>query len=389
MRRSWSGRELIWLLACGVGVPNLSGCGGQEFSSGQGSGASSNGGDGGTGGKASGGGGSGSNGGDQNMGGSSEPGGSSGSGGSGGTVISGCDCGPGQYCRDSTNDCFDCAELSRLRFRTPERLDTLSSNNQASHFPRIGETSTDLLYSVTGAGMRYTTDFSTSAGSTVGQSMAQDSGPLLLPESVMLMGGDFNFAFDRVTEMGRRQLFFAQWQGGLGMFGPAPAPFNGGASDYSVAIATSPTDGIARAYWMTDRDQNLGVVLVTALLTENAAGDPVELSVGSNRCEPEKADLSPWVSADGQTLLFSQARVETSCTTDDPDEPDEPKDIYTVLLQPSTGQPTGGIESPAVPLADVNGPTNDVDPSFSADFCDLYFASDRDGSYALYRAHRR
>jgi hypothetical protein len=236
MRRSWFGRELTWLLACCVGVPTLSGCGGQEFSPGQGSGATSNGGDAGTGGKASGGGG----------------GAGSGSGGTptmGGTVISGCDCGPGQYCRDSTNDCFDCAELSRLRFHAPERLDTLSSTNQASHFPRVGETSTDLLYSVTGAGLRYTTDFSTSAGSTVAESMAQDSGPLLLPESVALMDGDFNFAFDRVTEMGRRQLFFAQWQGGLGMFAPAAAPYNGGASDYSIAIATNPTDdGVARAY---------------------------------------------------------------------------------------------------------------------------------------------
>ena len=45
--------------------------------------------------------------------------------------------------------------------------------------------------------------------------------------------------------------------------------------------------------------------------------------------------------------------------------------------------------APAVPLEDVNGDSNDVDPSFSHDFCDLYFASDRDGEYALYRAHRR
>jgi Tol biopolymer transport system component len=40
-------------------------------------------------------------------------------------------------------------------------------------------------------------------------------------------------------------------------------------------------------------------------------------------------------------------------------------------------------------MSDVNSPMNDVEPSFSADLCDLYFASDRDGKYALYRAHRR
>src|SRR5690606_9987618 len=108
--------------------------------------------------------------------------------------------------------------------------------------------------------------------------------------------------------------------------------------------------------WMTDRDPNLGLVLVTALLTANTSGDVVDLKVGKNACAPEKADLSPWVSADGQTLLFSHARVETACTTDEPEDPHEPKDIYTILLDPSTGQPTEGTA--AVPLADVNGPAN-------------------------------
>jgi Tol biopolymer transport system component len=86
------------------------------------------------------------------------------------------------------------------------------------------------------------------------------------------------------------------------------------------------------------------------------------------------------VTADGTTLLFSSTRVDGNCTTTN-----QGKDIYTALLQPPTGEPT----APAVPMPDVNGPGNDVDPSFSADFCELYFASDRDGSYALYRAHRR
>jgi Tol biopolymer transport system component len=58
---------------------------------------------------------------------------------------------------------------------------------------------------------------------------------------------------------------------------------------------------------------------------------------------------------------------------------------------PATGQvlPTAAGPTPSQPLADVNSPQDDVDPSFSADFCDLYFSSNRDGRFALYRAHRR
>jgi hypothetical protein len=371
MRRSWFGRERSWLLACGVAGLGLFGCGGKEFASGQGSGASSSGGDSGVSGKSTGGS-SGTSGGDQSMAGSGEPGGS------GGGLGTGCACKAGQYCRDASKDCFDCAELSRLQFSTPERLDTLSSSNQASHFPRVGETATDLFYSVAGAGMRYTTDFSTSAGNVVAQSTPQDSGPLLTA-GVVLSEGDFNFAFDRVTETGSRQLFFGLWQGELLLDAAAPPPFNGGTSDYSIAIAATPTDGgIARAYWMSDRE-NVGPTLVTALLAENDQASPVTLGVGQSSCAPDEADLTPWVTVDGQTLLFSNSQVDGDCTAGDH------KDIYTVLLQPGTGQPA---MAPAVPLADVNSDGNDVDPSFSSDLCDLYFASDRDGQYALYRAHR-
>jgi hypothetical protein len=380
MRRSWFGPERTWLLACCVAGLGLSGCGGKEFASGQGSGASSSGGDGGSSGKSSGGSSASGSGGDQSLAGSGEPGGSGGTAGAGGSGSVGCACEPGEYCREASKDCLPCAELSRLRFLEPERLDTLSGS-AASRFPRVGETGTDMLYSVAGAGMRYTTDFSTSAGNLVAQSTTQDSGPLLLAESVMLPEGNFNFAFGRETEMERRQLFFGQWQGDLVISGAAPAPYNGDTSDYSIAIATNPTDdGIARAYWMSDREQDRGLTLVTALLTANPQVGRVALGVGPGSCAPDDADLSPWVTADGQTLLFSNSRVDENCT------PGEPKDIYTVLLQPSTGEPAA---APAVPLADVNGDSNDVDPSFSNDLCDLYFASDRDGEYALYRAHRR
>ena len=382
MLTSWIGRERFRLLACSVGALCLVGCGGQEFSSNSG-GSGNSGGNAGS--KATGGSSSGANGGsgvagDDAMGGSPDTGGTAGT---GGVVSSGCACLPGQYCRDASSDCFDCTELSRLRFHTPERLDAVSSDTQASHFPRVGESSTDLVYSATGVGLRYTTDSSTSAGSAVAQSVPQDSGPLLLEQSVSsgMVGVDFNFVFDRQTEVNKRVLFFGQWQGGLTLASEAPGPYNGGSSDYSMAIATNPSDdGIARAFWMTDRDTNLGLTLVTGLFTANSPGGPVNLSVGQASCAPEKADLSPWVTPDGKTLLFSTTRVDGNCTTTN-----QGKDIYTALLQPATGQPTAA----AVPVSDVNGPGNDVDPSFSRDFCDLYFASDRDGAYAVYRAHRR
>src|SRR5262245_15654302 len=119
MRLSWFGREPKWLFACGALALYLSACGGQEFSAGQGSGASSGGGSGGSGGSSSAG--------DESMAGSPDTGGSPSMGGTGGSGGAPCNCGPGRYCRDATKDCFDCAELSRLRFTAPERLETLSS----------------------------------------------------------------------------------------------------------------------------------------------------------------------------------------------------------------------------------------------------------------------
>lgn len=103
-----------------------------------------------------------------------------GSSGSGGGVSTGCDCAAGHYCRDGSVDCFDCAELNRLNFATPERMATVSDNGQGSHFPRVGATPTDLLYRFDGTGLRYTTDASTSAGGSVKATVDSDSAPLLL-----------------------------------------------------------------------------------------------------------------------------------------------------------------------------------------------------------------
>jgi hypothetical protein len=381
--------ERGWLIVGGaawLGL-GLSGCGGQEFKSNDaGGGTSAN---------------AGSETGAQNAGGSSSTTGGSDSGGdaaggapdaggsssSGGTASAVCECTAGHYCRDGSVDCFDCAELNRLHFGVPERMATLSDNGQGSHFPRVGTTNTDLVYRFDGVGLRYTSDASTSAGSTVKGTTPQDTGPLLLDQDVKglvtMTLPDFNFVFDRVEEMTRRSLYFGKWSGGLTTFERAPSPYNGDASDYSAAIALRPTaDGVARLYWMTDRGATTGmpVTLVTALLEANAPGAPVALKIGQATCDASDPDYTPWVTADGKTLLISHTRVDGNCRATG-----QGKDIYTALLQPATGLPTAA----AVPMSDVNSPMNDVEPSFSADLCDLYFASDRDGKYALYRAHRR
>jgi hypothetical protein len=307
--------------------------------------------------------------------------------GAGGVVSGGCDCPAGRYCRDGSTDCFDCAQVNRLHFGTPERMATLSDNGQGSRFPRVGTTSTDLVYRFDGVGMRYTTDSSTSAGSSVKATIPQDSGPLLLGQDVSGVPSmsliSFNFLFDRAVEGPRRALFIGRWSGGLLQFEQAPAPYNTGFGDYSIAVALHPTvDGIARAYWMTTRDPSKKPMLLSALLVANAPSAVVKLALGKVDCFASDADLTPWVTADGKTLLLSHTRVDANCAP-----ASQGKDLYTTLLDPAKGQQPA--DAVALPMNDVNSPMDDVDPSFSGDMCDLYFSSNREGKYALYRAHRR
>jgi hypothetical protein len=248
-----------------------------------------------------------------------------------------------------------------------------------------------LLYQFSGVGLRYTTDSSTSAGSSVEQTLPEDSAPLLLSSNIATLpvtdAAPFNFVFDRLVEDERRNLFFGQWNNGLQSVEPAPPPYNAdGTSNFGLAIALegAPT---ARGYWMTDRVQGSSAALVTALFTANSPGDIVQLRVGPTACPTDQTDLTPWITPNGETLLFSHERVDG----DDCMPAGAGKDIYTALMVPATGQvlPTGTGPTPSLPLSDVNSSQDDIDPSFSADFCDLYFSSNRDGEFALYRAHRR
>jgi hypothetical protein len=312
--------------------------------------------------------------------------------GSGGAGPAGCNCPAGKYCREGSTDCFECSKVSLLRFRTPEKLVSLS-DGLGSRFPRIGATGTDLIYQSSGVGLRYTTDSSTSAGESVAHTVPDDRAPLLLsvnvgslPEAAVK---PFNFVFDRLLEGERRALYFGEWNNGLLWAEQAPDPYNTlGTSNFGLAVAVQPTPGgAARAYWMTDRlqQEQLPLALMTAPLTLDTAAERVVLNIGDPECPASPEDLTPWITPDGTTLLFSHTRLDAGCAPQAPGH----KDLHAVLIAPATGQPANTATAAAVPLSDVNSPANEVDPSFSADFCDLYFASDRDGENALYRAHRR
>ena len=382
--------ERSLLTAMGLVLVCLVACGGNEFSTESAAAGSA---------------GSSARGGSNDSGGGSEQGGSSGvagtmagdgaggRAGSGGTSSAGCNCPAGSYCRDGSTDCFDCANLSLLRFGPPEKLVTLSDGT-GSRFPRIGATGTDLIYQSSGDGLRYTSDSSTSAGESVAHTEPDDRAPLLLSSSVASLMSQtvkpFNFVFDRLVQEPRRALYFGQWNDGLTSAELAPAPYNTeGTSNFGLAIAAEYAPaGAARAYWMSDRlqpEEQVPLALMTAVLTLDTPDERVTLSIGDPPCPALPEDLTPWITPDGTTLFFSHTRLDADCSP----HPSGHKDLYARLMSPTMGQPVNADSAAAVALSDVNSSANEVDPSFSADFCDLYFASDRDGENALYRAHRR
>ncbi len=316
-----------------------------------------------------------------------------GSGGSGGTASEGCTCARGQYCREASNDCLSCASLGRLHFTTPERIATLSDSAQGARFPRIGSTSTDLVYRFDGVGLRYTSDASTSPGTSLSATDPSDSAPLLLDSAILGLPQGLSLVFDRALPGAPRAIYFAGWSSAVESPELAPEPFNSGLGDYSMALALHPNnENPARAFWMSARNVSLddpAPQLLTAELAADAPAEAVTLKLGQADCEIADSadpdvdpDLTPWVTIDGRLLLFSTTRLDSSCAV-----AKQKKDLHSVLLRPDTGQPLDA--GAATPLMDVNSPFDDTDPSFSADLCDLYFASNRDGKFAIYRAHRR
>lgn len=405
MQRPWNVLERGWCLACTALWLSLTNCSGGEFRSEADRGGAGGSAAGGSGGSPSGGSDAGRGGGagaDDQAGSPSETGGTGGAGGSASKV---CNCDSGSYCRDASTDCWPCSSLSRLKFTTPERIGTLSDSGQGARFPRVGSTSTDLLYRFDETGLRYTTDASTSPGTNLGATTAVDSAPLLLDSNLSGLSGapsGVNLVFDRPLlnldpegdTQAPRAIYVASWNGSRSSLqdaSKAPALFNSDLGDYSMAVALHPADGAAvRAFWMSARNSTSvppTPALLTAAVADDGVAETLTLNVGKDPNAPcavddtgADPDLTPWVTPDGKLLLFSTTRLAPDCKP-----ASQKKDIHTVLLNPETGQPLAA----ATPLSDVNGPADDTDPSFSADLCDLYFSSNRDGKYAVYHAHRR
>ena len=80
-------------------------------------------------------------------------------------------------------------------------------------------------------------------------------------------------------------------------------------------------------------------------------------------------------------MLFSALPPGDDC------EPDRgaASDLFVGLLDPNSGE----LVQAASPLnVNVEGDSAETDASLSGDLCTLYFASNRDGAYRIYRAKR-
>ena len=90
------------------------------------------------------------------------------------------------------------------------------------------------------------------------------------------------------------------------------------------------------------------------------------------------------MSPDGRRMFFRALPFDADCGPID----GTTTDLFVVPLVPETG----AAAQPAIALESLNEiGTTETDPSLSADFCTVYFASDRGspGDFKLYRAPRR
>ncbi len=365
-----------WMLSSLALFLCSSACGGGEFTSqagGSGGSAAS-----GTGGGSGGGSNAGAAGASAGAGGRAGNGGSAGNGGAGNS----CNCDEGQYCRNGT--CRDCDDFSSLEFATPELLEGPSQNDEGSmRFPRSGDSEQSLFYST--GHLYYAPDFASAPGTHISATAAPPEEAPLYIESPGSLNFDLLFTRQVNDVNANRHIVTADWNGSAftGVT-DAPAPVNMDLfDDYSVALATAN----ARFWWMSTR--NASPQLLTAVQGDLVA-ELVEPQVpaGNNiACHAQGEDLTPWVTREGDLLLFSAQVADTQCTVLD----DGATDLYAALLD-NDGQPAGV----GIALSDVNirdKVSSEVSPSFSPDYCFLYFASDggedRGYEFQLYRAARR
>jgi hypothetical protein len=136
-----------------------------------------------------------------------------------------------------------------------------------------------------------------------------------------------------------------------------------------------------RAFWMTTRFGGIPA-LATGIFgsTPAAAAPPVSvaLPLGDN-CVTE--DMAPWINAAGDLLVLSARNNPGGCTAG--------RDPWVVVVN-AAGQPIGQVAPRR--LADLASPDpahDDGEVAFSGDLCQAFLASNRGGSYQIYRARRR
>jgi len=288
-----------------------------------------------------------------------------------------CQCGPAQYCR--AGSCLDCSDLSKLDFGAAEQI--LEHPSGSLRFPREGGAAGSLFFTLATATVSqlwYAPDVQSAPGGVIGASPLLRTGLDFFGDPAAL---GFDVLFTETASDGVRSLRAATFQNGvLGDAQDAPAPLAPGpADDYSVAFARS----TSRAYFMTAASGS--ALLVTGTLGSSQTA-PVPLALpapGGGTCPLGATDATPWVTPDGRLLLFSAPPVDAQCQPLD----GSAADLYVALMNPTTGAPL----TTAVALVASSG-TNETDPSFGADLCALYFASDKsatnDGRTRLFRAFR-
>lgn len=316
-------------------------------------------------------------------------GGMSGSGPTGGMGGMGgmpCSCPPTQYCRGG--QCLSCAELSSLDFGEPVLL--LDDPAAPIRFPRVGDSPASLFYrsGADGAGRLFYTPSASTLGTFVGNDASQEqSGPLFVGD----LDRPFNVIYDNVAPGGmspdnRRSMRAATWDGTtLGSETLMPPPLSpGGYDTYSVAAATALDP--ARLFWMSTRDgpTRLRTGLIDAGDGDTIVAIEVPQRNSSATCPRDDGDATPWVSPDGRRMFFRALPLDAACQPID----GTTTDLFVVPLVPETG----AAAQSAIELESLNEiGTTETDPSLSADFCTLYFASDRGspGDFKLYQAPRQ
>jgi Tol biopolymer transport system component len=344
-----------------LGVVSFGACGGNEFTAGSGGAGGSGGSD--VGGTSPGGDGGASD--SAGSGGSAgEP--TAGSGGSGGGQT--CDCKDGEYCRGGK--CRSCDDFGRFSFGKPELLATIPS---MARYPRVGDGPNVLFYSLDG--IHRTPDLNSEAGVNVSApGSPRQIAPLYIEKSGNL---GFNLLFTQFDEDAAPALYRATWDGSA-LTPPTrfENPVNTGSGDYSPAFAGS------RFFWVSERGGDPRLYTFTIGDSNVTEVEPnIRNGLGSS-CRAESPDFAPWVTPDGEHLLFSALPAGDDC---DP-VPGAAADLFVGLLDPSSGE----LVQAASPLnINVEGDSAETDPSLSADLCTLYFASNREGAgYRIYRARR-